>query len=123
MDMPLTCIDAAERRFRGHTGRVTGYLQRRPHAVPASLDELDGPTHGVLALPHRLGWTGRQQYDVDDPADLAVLYERVLVEALNPADLRLLNAVLLRQVWAGLFLPAAVRQLWQGRLPDLAAAA
>jgi hypothetical protein len=50
---------------------LTGYLQRR-HAIPASLDELDGPMHGVLALPHRLGWTGRRKYDVDDPADLAV---------------------------------------------------
>jgi hypothetical protein len=45
------------------------------------------------------------------------------VEALDPADLRLLNAVLLRRVWAGLFLPAVVRQLWQSRFPDLAAAA
>ena len=102
---------------------MTGYLQRRPHALPARLDDLDGPTHGVVALPHRLGWTGRQQYDVDDPADLAVLYERVLVEALDPDDLGLLNAVLLRQVWARLFLPIAIRQLWQVRFPELVAAA
>lgn len=119
----MSWVDASSRRFRPHTGRVTGYVQRRPHAIPASLDQLTGPVHGVVMLPHRLGWSGRRQYDVDDPADLAVLYERVLWEAVDPDDLHLINGVLLRQVWPRLFLPAVVRHLWQDHFPELTAAA
>lgn len=59
----------------------TGYAQRRPYVVSARLDHLDGPVHGVVELTARLGWTGRRRYDLDDPADVAVLYERIIVEA------------------------------------------
>jgi hypothetical protein len=66
-----------------HTGGMDqfGYAERRPYLVPRSLSDLVGPAHGVVVLPGRLGWTGRTDYDLDDDADRAVFYERVLVEA------------------------------------------
>jgi hypothetical protein len=101
----------------------TGYAQRRPYVVPPRLDDLDGPVHGVVDLPERLGWTGRRNYDLDDPADVAVLYERIIVEATSPDDLGLLAAPMVRTLWPRLFLPAPVRDLWQARFPELTRAA
>ena len=101
----------------------TGYAQRRPYIVPGSLDELTGPTHGLFELPTHLAWTGRRTYDLDDPADRAVLYERVIVEATCEEDLRLLAAATVSALWHRLFLPTPVRALWEARFADLATAA
>lgn len=97
-----------------------GYAQRRPTAVPGSLTDLTGPRHGLVLLPDSLAWTGRRQYDLDNDADRAVFYERVLVEAATTDDVnRLLDAGLLRAVWRRLFLPASVRTAWEQRFADL----
>jgi len=74
-----TCIDTNGSASEVILAARLATSQRRPHALPTYLDVLDGPAYDVVELPHRLGWTGRQQYDVD-PADLAVLYERVLTQ-------------------------------------------
>jgi hypothetical protein len=100
-----------------------GYAQRRPYVVPGRLDDLDGPVHGVVELPAHLGWTGRRSYDLDDPADVAVLYERIIVEATSIGDLDLLAAPKVRTLWPRLFLPVPVRELWQARFPELTRAA
>jgi hypothetical protein len=103
---------------------VQTYGERRPYAVPDRLADLTGPASGHVVLPPELGWTGRTDYDLDDPADAAVLYERVLVDAVRAQDLtRLLNASRLRLLWSRLFLPTRVRHLWETRFPDLGAAA
>ena len=87
------------------------------------LADLTGPASGHVVLPE-LGWTGRTDYDLDDPADAAVLYERVLVDAVRTQDVtRLLNAGQLLLLWSRLFLPARVRHLWETRFSDLSAAA
>jgi len=39
------------------TERRVPYEQRRPRTVPGSLNELTGPTHGVVELPHHLDWS------------------------------------------------------------------
>jgi hypothetical protein len=103
---------------------VQTYGDRRPYAVPDTLAELTGPVSGHIVLPAELGWTGRTDYDLDDPADVAVLYERVLVDAVRAQDVTgLVNADRLRLLWSRLFLPARVRQLWESRFPGLNAAA
>jgi hypothetical protein len=110
-----------------HTGRVPDvqtYGDRRPYAIPDTLAELTGPASGHIVLPAELGWTGRTDYDLDDPSDAAVLYERVLVDAVRAQDVsRLVNASRLRLLWSRLFLPARVRQLWESRFPGLNATA
>ena len=85
---------------------------------------VERPVHGLAVLPKHLGWTGRTQFDLDDAADRAVFYERVLVEAASVDDLTtLIEAGLLRLVWRRLFLPAPVRGLWEHAFVDLASAA
>jgi hypothetical protein len=101
-----------------------GYAERRPYAVPGSLADLAGPTHGVIRLPGTLAWTGRVEYDLDDDADRVVFYERVLVEATDTDVVTtLLDEALLGDCWRRLFLPAAVRRAWEQRFPSLTTAA
>ena len=117
----------SERRANRHTGAVPDvqpYGDRRPYAVPDRLADLTGPASGHVVLPPELGWTGRTVYDLDDPADAAVLYERVLVDAVRTQEVtRLLNASRLRLMWSRLYLPARVRHIWETRFSDLSAAA
>lgn len=102
----------------------TGYAERRPYAVPGSLADLTGPTHGEIRLPAAMAWTGRVEYDLDDDLDRVVFYERMLVEATDAdAVTELLDEGLLRAVWRRLFLPAAVRRVWEQRFTDLTTAA
>lgn len=100
------------------------YEDRRPYVIPERLADLAGPAGGIVELPPTLAWTGRRRYDLADPTDSNVLYERVIVEAAGPADLsRLLDADRLRAAWSDLFLPRRVRRLWEARFPELAAPA
>jgi len=109
--------------LRGVTDRLT-YQDRRPYAAPISLAELVGPTRGQIELPLRLAWSGRRTYNLDDPSDLAVLYERVIVEAASVTDLTsLLNQEILVRVWNDLYLPFQVRSQWESRFPTLSRAA
>ncbi len=94
-----------------------------PH-TPSDRSELAGPTHGGVRLPGDIGWTGRTTYDLDQPADRNVFYERVLVEATSIDTVTaLLDQTRLRSSWTQLFLPAPVRRVWERRFPDLATAA
>ena len=103
----------------GVTDRLT-YQDRRPYAVPISLAELVGPVRGRIELPLRLACSGRRTYDLDDPRNLAVLYERVIVEAANVTDLTsLLSQEILVGVWSELYLPFQVRSHWESRFPSL----
>lgn len=100
------------------------YADRRAHVVVDSLDELTGPTSGVVSLPLHLDWSEQRLHDLDDPRQLSVMYEVVLREAANLDDLhRYVNGAMLQQAWPRMFLPRRVRDLWEGRFPELVRAA
>ena len=100
------------------------YGSRRPYAVPEAMADLHGPVNGLVELPSAIAWTGRRTYDLEAPADLVVMYERVIVEAPTVEVLdSLINQGNLLSVWGRLYLPQHVRQLWQSRFPQLASAA
>jgi len=63
-------------------------------------------------------------YDLTDAGEVAVMYETVIREARDPADLAaFLDADTLRALWPSLFLPAPARALWEARFPELRQAA
>ena len=112
----------------GDTGRVTTAaelpsrligLEKR---VPASLAELRGPQHGVVAWPVRLPWVGLEAFDLDNPAHRLTFY-RLLMDCGQRADLiDNLNAVLLRLEWPRIrrLTGRGVIAWWEQMLPDLA---
>jgi hypothetical protein len=100
------------------------YADARPFVLPETLDELVGPMSGVVELPTRLAWSGLRSYDVADERQLGLLYETVIREAMDAADVdRYLNEALLRRVWSRLWLPPRIRLAWERRFPLLTQAA
>jgi hypothetical protein len=102
-------------------GFVT-YGNRKPYVVPERLEELCGPTDGTVTLPAHLDWSGNACYDLGKPARLASMYRSVLNEAGSAEDLRAwLDGKVLAQLWPTLWLPAALRRIWETRFPELGA--
>jgi hypothetical protein len=98
------------------------YAERRPYTVADRLDDLTGPTTGVVELPHRMDWSGNSTYNLDSPARLATMYKTVLAEASTTDDLNTwLNKARLLELWPDLWLPPKIRKLWTERFPELAA--
>jgi hypothetical protein len=91
----------------------------KPYAVPGSLDELQGPDHGVVALPKDVAWSGRHEFDLDDDYDRAAMYKIVLEEGQEADQRRLLNWRILRRDWRNFFPARQVRALWEDRFPEL----
>ena len=93
----------------------------RPYVLPDRLDELAGPTSGVVRLPGHLDWSGNAVYDLDSPGRIVDLYRTVLMEAADQADLaQYLEGGMLRRLWTMLWLPHALRAAWEARFADLA---
>ena len=105
-------VGACVRRAEGGRGGVRGpayevsdngrmaqprmlYEDGRPYTVPDSLEELTGPTSGVVELPLRLDWSEQGR----------------------------LHGPTLARVWRRLWLPRRVRALWESRFPTLPRAA
>lgn len=107
---PLAVDQLSPRRTR-HESRPGRRVK-----VTATLDELTGPTHGVVELPHHLLWQPDRSANLDDPWDLEWVYALVLREARNVADLRAwIDGPTLHRLWPSLNLPRAVRQAWEGQ--------
>ncbi|MBK3565986.1 hypothetical protein JHN47_19850 [Streptomyces sp. MBT62] len=97
------------------------YAEIRPYTVPETLEELAGPTAGVVILLTVLDWTPKRVYDLSDDVDLQMFYETVIREAIHAGELRkFLDPVLLSVVWQRLWLPPRARLMWEGRFPQLA---
>ncbi len=95
------------------------YADRRHYEVATDLDDLRGPTTGIVRLPIHLDWSGSPDHDLDAESGLRSMYSQVLSEAMNPEDLELLDAATLKRLWPGLPLPRRVVRLWEERFPEL----
>ena len=99
----------------GGTGGVRpGWV--RDVELPRSLDELRGPTHGVVRLPLRLYWSGPDpgavEWDMGTEAGRSWLYEVVLREGdLDDVRAHVDGRELLR-LWDRLVLPPWLRAAW-----------
>jgi hypothetical protein len=93
----------------------------RPIIIPASLEELHGPSAGVVEVPSRLYWSaGSRRFDVSDADQAAALYDAVLDAASSPGDLtEYINPGLLVTAWPVLGMSRAKRDAWEARFPVL----
>jgi hypothetical protein len=121
-----------QRRTLANVGSTAGTprgWQTRPGRralVAADLSALQGPVTGVVTLPHRLVWAPPpiNQFDLDDSFDRLHMYEIVIREAIQQAELQTwLNSDLLVSLWPDLYLTRGIRQAWQAAHPTLAPAA
>jgi len=93
----------------------------KPYVVAERLELLAGPTHGQVTPPRHLDWSGHAHYDLDAPGRIVDLYRTVLIEATSPTDLHAyLDEGTLKRLWSYLWLPPALRMLWERRFPELA---
>jgi len=102
-------VDGAQRRSR------PGWI--RDVELPAALDELRGPTAGVIRLPLRLYWSGPDpqnvEWDLARTSDRRWLYEVVLREGSLTDQRELVNGAELVRLWDAMYLPPHIRQAWQ----------
>jgi hypothetical protein len=98
------------------------YREKFRRRLPKSLDELHGPTHGVVDLPLHMAWSGMTSYDLGKPRQRMGLYRTVLHEGLHDDLPRYLNRDLLLQLWPVLrtLVGRTVRAVWEDAFPQLA---
>jgi hypothetical protein len=74
---------------------------RHVHAarLPARIDDLRGPTRGVIVLPRHLSLPGLRECDVTDDSSRRSVYGIVLTQGQRNDVARLLNPQVLRQDW------------------------
>jgi hypothetical protein len=88
--------------------------------VPSSLEDLCGPSSGVVELPVEVYWSGAPRFDLADPHEAAAMCDAVLdVAATVDVLAQYLNADLLRRVWPILSMDRTKRDAWEGQFPEL----
>ena len=91
----------------------------KPYEIPDTLDELTGPSTGLLELPHHIYWGPEPTVDLDTTGGATKAYQALLNEGAAIDQTALLNRELLLAVWPVLTLPDRVRLLWEDRFPEL----
>ncbi|MGI5438305.1 hypothetical protein ACQEV4_13055 [Streptomyces shenzhenensis] len=98
------------------------YREKFRRRLPGSLDQLHGPTQGVVELPLHMAWSGMTSYDMSKPRQRMGLYRTVLHEGLRDDLPQFLNRDLLLQMWPVLrtLVGRTVRCVWEDAFPQLA---
>ncbi|MFK4797342.1 hypothetical protein ACI3K5_01470 [Streptomyces sp. MPA0124] len=99
------------------------YREKFRRRLPESLDELHGPSQGIVELPLHMAWSGMTSYDLGKPRQRMGLYRTVLHEGLRDDLPRYLNQDLLLELWPVLrtLVGRSVRAVWENAFPELAA--
>lgn len=96
------------------------YSNVKPYAVPAHLEELHGPEHGVLELPLNVYWGPNPIVDLDTDDGIEKAYQSVIQEGRVEDIVAIVNPRRLLVVWGDLLLPGRARTEWESRFPTLA---
>ncbi|MFD9723171.1 hypothetical protein [Streptomyces sp. NPDC059072] len=90
--------------------------------LPASLEKLAGPRHGVVELPLHVAWSGLRAYDLDRPRLRMGLYRTVLAEGQHEDLVSLPNRELPLAQWPVLrtLVSRHLREVWEDAFPELA---
>lgn len=97
------------------------YSDVKPYAVPARLEDLHGPEHGVLELPLNVYWGPNPVVDLDTDDGIEKAYQSVIQEGRVEDLVAILHPARLRAVWGDLLIPGRARAEWASRFPALAA--
>lgn len=97
------------------------YSDVKSYAVPARLEDLRGPEHGVLELPLNVYWGPNPLVDLDTDEGIEKAYQSVIQEGRVEDLVAILHPTRLRAVWGDLLIPGRARAEWESRFPALAA--
>jgi hypothetical protein len=97
------------------------YADHIPYVTPDSLDDLRGPTSGVVTVGPQIDTSLNPTYDLSDPDRLWNLYTRVVRSGFVPDQVKFLDRRVLRRLWPSLNLPVRCRKIWEQKFPELAA--
>ena len=101
------------------SGRIT-YRDTKPFCVPVSLDELTGPSTGLVHLAVRLSWApGDGFFNLDDDGERTTVYQCVIGEGSVEDQCRYLNRDILTDMWPMLRLDLAITAAWENRFTAL----
>ncbi|MEU6556291.1 hypothetical protein ABZ915_39515 [Streptomyces sp. NPDC046915] len=91
--------------------------------LPASLEELAGPSAGTVDLPLHVVWSGRRSYGLGQPRSRMSLYRTVLAEGQRQDLVAFLSRDLLIAQWPVLrtLVSRPLRDAWEDRFPELPA--
>jgi hypothetical protein len=87
-----------------------------PARLPGTLTDLHGPCSGTVRLPLHVAWSGKREYDLDDPKQQLPLYALLLAEAQAPDLVDFVNPELLLRLWPRLrtMLGPVQQRAWDG---------
>ncbi|MGW0569892.1 hypothetical protein [Streptomyces tauricus] len=101
---------------------VSDLLLFQRFAVVADLDAFTGPSSGFVDVPRHLA-DGEVPacVDVEDAAQCAELYRRLLVGGSAVEQTALINREVLCRLWSRKLAPQTVAEVWERRFPELTA--
>ena len=98
------------------------FEQTIPYDTPDSLNDLHGPTSGVVTVRPRIDTSPDPVYDLGDPGQRWSLYSATVRDGLPVEQAAILDRSLLVALWPDLNLPARCRAIWESRFDELAEA-
>ncbi|MFE7132758.1 hypothetical protein ACFVIM_18060 [Streptomyces sp. NPDC057638] len=92
--------------------------------MPASLEDLAGPTEGTVDLPLHVAWSGRRSYGLEQLRSRMGLYRTVLAEGQRQDLIEFLNRDLLIAQWPVLrtLISRPIKDAWEAAFPELTTA-
>lgn len=97
------------------------YADHIPYVTPESLDDLRGPTSGVVTVGPHIDTSLNPVYELRDRDRLSNLYTRVVRSGSAADHARFLDRRTLVRLWPSLDLPVRCRAIWERAFPELAA--
>lgn len=101
------------------SGRRLRYGDLIPYATPDSLDDLHGPTSGVIRVSSHINTAPEPTYDLDDPGDLWAGYSAIVRDGYADEQTALLDRATLLRLWPDLNLPRRCRETWTAKFAEL----
>ncbi|MFD2793428.1 hypothetical protein ACFS27_07685 [Promicromonospora vindobonensis] len=97
------------------------YADHIPYVTPDSLDDLRGPTSGVVTVGPHIDTSMNPVYEVSNPRRARELYSATVRDGSVVDQVRILDRRLLLWLWPQLGLPTRCRAIWEQKFPELAA--
>jgi hypothetical protein len=97
------------------------YADHIPYDTPDSLEDLQGPTSGVVTVGPHIDTSLNPVYELRDQDRLQSLYSRVVRSGSASDQVKFLDRRVLLRTWPSLNLPVRCRKIWEQKFPDLAA--